>query len=239
MGISSYQLLKNRASISALKGLTAASIFAAILIPTQIFVGDLHGLNTLQHQPAKVAAMEAIWHDEKGADLLLFAWPDEKTQTNYLPLAIPKGASLILTHSLEGEIQGLNSFKGEHPPVKPVFFGFRIMVGIGMLMLLASFTNLYFLRKKNLPKRLLQANIAMTFSGWVATLAGWYVTEIGRQPWLVQGILKVEDAVTDIAASHVGLSLSLYLIVYVLLLGAFIHSLFYLAKKYAKAQGEA
>ncbi|MBF4296683.1 cytochrome ubiquinol oxidase subunit I, partial [Vibrio anguillarum] len=103
-----------------------------------IFVGDLHGLNTLKHQPAKIAAMEGVWDTEQGASLLLFAWPDEATRSNHFELGIPKLASLILTHDLDGEIVGLNQFAPDHPPVKPLFFGFRIMVGIGVLMLLVS-----------------------------------------------------------------------------------------------------
>ena len=112
---------------------------AALLIPVQIFVGDLHGLNTLKHQPQKIAAMEGVWETERGAPLLLFAVPDDKARTNHFEIAIPKMASLILTHDADGEIKGLNDFPDAHPPAAPLFFAFRVMVGMGVLMLLVSF----------------------------------------------------------------------------------------------------
>ncbi|MBF4242843.1 cytochrome ubiquinol oxidase subunit I, partial [Vibrio anguillarum] len=147
---------------------------------------------------------------------------------------IPKLASLILTHDLDGEIVGLNQFAPDHPPVKPLFFGFRIMVGIGVLMLLVSWFGAWrLIRKKTLPKFYLYTVVAMTFSGWVATLAGWYVTEIGRQPWLVSGVLRTSDAVTAIGSGSVVLSLVMYLTIYAVLLVAYIHTLFYLARQFS------
>ncbi|MCH9692094.1 MAG: cytochrome ubiquinol oxidase subunit I [Gammaproteobacteria bacterium] len=231
-GLSAYRILKGDQKQAPRLALKTGLILAALLAPLQAFVGDLHGLNTLQHQPQKIAAMEGIWHTEKGAPLLLFAIPDEQQKTNHFPIALPKMASLILTHELEGEIKGLNAFKDNHPPVKPLFFAFRIMVGTGLLMLLVAWVGCYQLRKANEPPRwLLKLLVAMTFSGWLATLAGWYVTEIGRQPWLVSGILKTADAVTSVAATHVGLSLLLYLSVYGLLMWAYIHTLKVMALK--------
>ncbi len=231
-GISAYRILKGDSKRSPRFSLKISLWVAAILIPIQIFVGDLHGLNTLEHQPQKVAAMEGIWETEKGAPLLLFAIPDEEQKKNHFEIAVPKVASLILTHDLNGEIKGLNEFEGETPPVKPVFFGFRIMVGTGLLMLLISWFGVYTLRKKpDLPAWMLKFVVAMTFSGWIATLAGWYVTETGRQPWLVYGVLKTKDAVTTIDASNVGFTLSLFLIVYVLLMAAYIHTLRSMALK--------
>ncbi len=231
-GISAYRILKGDSKRSPRFSLKISLWVAAILIPIQIFVGDLHGLNTLEHQPQKVAAMEGIWETEKGAPLLLFAIPDEEQKKNHFEIAVPKVASLILTHDLNGEIKGLNEFEGETPPVKPVFFGFRIMVGTGLLMLLISWFGVYTLRKKpDLPAWMLKFVVAMTFSGWVATLAGWYVTETGRQPWLVYGVLKTKDAVTTIDASNVGFTLSLFLIVYILLMAAYIHTLRSMALK--------
>lgn len=233
-GISAYQFLRNSQLEAAKVGLRVGIILAAIAIPIQIFVGDLHGLNTLKHQPAKIAAMEGVWDTEQGAPLLLFAWPDEATRSNHFELGIPKLASLILTHDLDGEIVGLNQFAPDHPPVKPLFFGFRIMVGIGVLMLLVSWFGAWCLiRKKNLPKFYLYTVVAMTFSGWVATLAGWYVTEIGRQPWLVSGVLRTSDAVTAIGSGSVVLSLAMYLTIYAVLLVAYIHTLFYLARQFS------
>lgn len=233
-GISAYQFLRNSQLGAAKVGLRVGIILAAIAIPIQIFVGDLHGLNTLKHQPAKIAAMEGVWDTEQGAPLLLFAWPDEATRSNHFELGIPKLASLILTHDLDGEIVGLNQFAPDHPPVKPLFFGFRIMVGIGVLMLLVSWFGAWrLIRKKTLPKFYLYTVVAMTFSGWVATLAGWYVTEIGRQPWLVSGVLRTSDAVTAIGSGSVVLSLVMYLTIYAVLLVAYIHTLFYLARQFS------
>ncbi|MBE8716462.1 cytochrome ubiquinol oxidase subunit I [Cellvibrio sp. KB43] len=231
-GISAYRLLKGDhkpAPRLALKvGITAAALF----IPIQFVLGDLHGLNTLKHQPAKVAAMEAVWHTEKGAPLVLFAIPDEKTQTNHFAIEIPKLASLILTHDMDGEIRGLNEFEGLHPPVKPVFYGFRIMVGIGALMLLVSWVACWQLyRNKELPRWMLKVLLGMTFSGWAASIAGWYVTEIGRQPWLVSGVLKTADAVTSIGAPYVAMSLTFYIVLYVVLMFAYMRTLFLMARK--------
>lgn len=231
-GISAYQVLKQPNHRAAKLGLKVSLFAAAGFIPLQILVGDLHGLNTLEHQPAKIAAMEGVWETEKGAPLLLFAMPNEETRSNDFAVGVPKLASLILTHDLDGEIVGLNEFAPDHPPVQPLFFGFRIMVGVGVLMLLVSwFGTVKLVRKKALPKPYLFTVLAMTFSGWIATLAGWYVTEIGRQPWLVNGVLRTSEAVTTVESSSVMISLAMYLVIYALLLVAYIHTLFYLARK--------
>ena len=229
-GISAYRLLKGDDKRAPKLTLKIALTVAAILAPTQALVGDFHGLNTLEHQPQKVAAMEGIWHTEKGAPLLLFALPDAAAKTNHFEIGIPNMASLILTHDLNGEIKGLNEFEGNHPPVMPVFFSFRIMVGLGLLMLFVAWTGrIQLWRKKKLSPWVLKTLLFMTFSGWVATLAGWYVTEIGRQPWLVTGVLSVKDAATDIASSNVGLSLIAYLILYTVLMIAYLHTIFTMA----------
>jgi len=231
-GISAYRLLKGDDKQAPKLTLKIALTVAMVLAPLQIFIGDMHGLNTLEYQPQKIAAMEGIWHTEKGVPLLLFAIPDEKQKTNHFELAVPKMASFILTHDIDGEIKGLNEFEGNHPPVAPVFYAFRIMVGMGMLMLLISWmSRIQLLRNKPLPPWLLKALVAMSFSGWLATLAGWYVTEIGRQPWLVTGILTVKDAATNIAPGNVALSLSLYLILYVVIMAAYLHTIFTMANR--------
>ena len=231
-GLSAYRILKGDNKRAPKLALKTAIIVAAILAPLQVFVGDLHGLNTLKHQPQKIAAMEGVWDTQKGVPLLLFAIPDEKTRSNHFEIAVPKLASLILTHDTEGEIQGLNEFIDEHPPVAPLFFGFRIMVGIGMLMLLLAWTGAWqLLRQKAVNTLTLKAFTVMTFSGWIATLAGWYVTEIGRQPYLVSGILRTSDAVTTVPPSNVALSLTLYLLVYAGLLAAYLHTLFLMARR--------
>ena len=231
-GISAYRILKGDHKPAPRLALKVGIFAAAILIPLQIFMGDLHGLNTLKHQPAKIAAMEAIWETGNRVPLVLFAIPDEIEKKNLFAVEVPDFASLILTHDVEGELKGLNEFNGEHPPVKPLFYGFRLMVGVGLLMLIVSWTaSLLLLHRKSLPPLMLRVLVAMSFSGWIATLAGWYVTEIGRQPYLVTGVLKTADAVTSVASSNVGISLSIYLTLYVVLLIAYIRTLFVMARK--------
>ena len=231
-GISAYRIYRGDNKKAPRLTLKTALFSAALLTPLQAFVGDLHGLNTLEHQPQKVAAMEGIWETQKGADMLLFAIPDEENRENKFEIGIPKLASLILTHDLNGELQGLNDFEGAHPPVAPVFFSFRIMVGIGLLMIaVAWWCAISLKRKQTLSKLQLGVLISMTFAGWIATLAGWYVTEIGRQPYLVSGVLKTADAVTTIASENVMLTFVMYMSLYIVLLIAYIRTLFLLARK--------
>ncbi|MBC7954994.1 MAG: cytochrome ubiquinol oxidase subunit I [Cytophagales bacterium] len=235
-GISAWQLLRGKANSSTAPVLRTGLTLAAVLIPLQILAGDMHGLNTLKHQPQKIAAMEAVWDTEKGAPLLLFAWPDEKTRSNRFAIGIPQGASLILTHKADGEIKGLNDFKGAHPPVAPLFFGFRIMVGMGMLMLLVSWIGWWAYKRRgwvaeHLPRPLLWVLTAMTFSGWVATVAGWYVTEIGRQPFIVYGLLRTADVASTVPSSMIALTLTLYVTLYLALIVAYIAVLKYMAEK--------
>ena len=233
-GISAHQWLRGDRVPAVLAALRAGVFVAATLIPIQIFVGDLHGLNTLEHQPAKIAAMEGIWHTEKGAPLLLFALPNEAMKRNDAPIAIPKLASLILTHDSEGEIRGLDQFEGKHPPVAPVFWAFRVMVGMGVLMLLTSwFAALKLRRSGSLSTWAARGLVLMTFSGWLATLAGWYVTEIGRQPYLVSGLLLTRDAASATAAPIIGISLAMYLALYLLLIVSYVTVVFHLARKRA------
>jgi len=232
-GISAYRWQRNDRSLSVRYALKAAILLAAILMPIQTYVGDLHGLNTLQYQPMKVAAMEANWETKSNVPLVLFAVPDEETRSNRLEISIPSGASLILKHDVDGVIPGLNEAPdGVHPPVAPVFFAFRIMVGVGVLMLLVSWTALVqWYRRRELTPLLTKALIGMTFAGWVATLSGWYVTEIGRQPWLVTGILRTDEAASSVAAPMIGITLAAYLILYAVLLAAYVATLFLLARK--------
>ncbi|MDO6387310.1 cytochrome ubiquinol oxidase subunit I [Uliginosibacterium sp. 31-12] len=242
-GLSAWQILRGRASAATGVALRTGLFAAALLIPLQILLGDLHGLNTLKHQPRKIAAIEGVWQTERGAPLLLFALPDEKTRSNHFEIGIPKLASLILTHDTAGEIRGLNEFEGRHPPVAPLFWAFRIMVGVGVLMLLASWVGVWALRRAGraeaLPRPLLRLLTAMSFSGWVATLAGWYVTEIGRQPWLVFGELLTADLVGPAPAATIAVSLTAYLITYALLLAAYVSVLFYMAGKAGRPAGDA
>lgn len=231
-GISAYRLYRGDNKKAPRLTLKTALFSAALLAPTQAFVGDLHGLNTLEHQPQKIAAMEGIWHTERGAPLVLFAIPDAETQTNRFALEIPKLASLILTHDLDGELQGISDFPDAHPPVAPVFYSFRVMVGIGILMLvIAWWCSIRLYRTGELSKLQYKVLIGMSFSGWIATLAGWYVTEIGRQPYLIYGVLKTRDAVTTVASEQVALTLIMYLALYVVLLIAYVKTLFWLANR--------
>ena len=339
-GISAWQILRKTATPGTHKALRTAVIAAAIAIPLQIVAGDMHGLNTLKYQPAKIAAIEGIWHTEKGAPLTLFGWPSEAEGRTLYAVQIPKGASLILAHDPDATLRGLNEFKGVHPPVAPLFWGFRIMVGVGMLMLAVSWWGAWTLWRRSrsavraetdsvraetdsvraetdsvqaetnsvqaetdsvqaetnsvraelveahaspstssgrteigsrrteigsgrtgigsgrtgigsrgtgigsgragigssameyggYPKLLLYVLIAMTFSGWLATLAGWYVTEIGRQPWIVYGMVKTADVVALHPPKMVLATLIAYLSLYALLLVSYIGVLKYMAE---------
>ena len=244
-GLSAFRWLIGDRGAEVRTTLKSGLILGAALIPLQILAGDFHGLNTLEHQPAKVAAMEGNWETGPNVPLLLFAVPNEETRSNAFEIAIPNGASLILTHKMDGVVPGLNDFVAEdgtvqHPPVAPVFYSFRVMVGTGMAMLLLSWAAVVIMARRRdvgaLPKPLLYALVPMAFSGWVATLAGWYTTEIGRQPWLVHGVLTTEQAVADVPAPFVGTTLVAYLAIYVLLLAAYVSVLFFLARKAAKGE---
>jgi cytochrome d ubiquinol oxidase subunit I len=231
-GISAYRWLKNDRAKDVMASLRTGVMVAAVLIPVQIVVGDLHGLNTLKYQPAKLAAMEGIWETQKGVPAVLFAIPDQATQSNLYEIAIPKLASFYLTHDWNGEVKGIKEFGDQHPPVGPVFWAFRIMVGVGLLMLAVSWFASYELKiKKTLSQRTAMVLVAMTFAGWVALVSGWYVTEIGRQPWLVHGVLTTAQASTQVPAGNIALSLAMYLTLYAALLSAYVSVVFYLAKK--------
>ncbi|MBW7911894.1 MAG: cytochrome ubiquinol oxidase subunit I [Alphaproteobacteria bacterium] len=222
-GVSAWYLWKKRHEAQARIMFAMAMLMAVFVAPAQLFIGDLHGLNTLQHQPAKVAAMEGIWETEKGAALRLFGWPDEEAEETLYAIEIPKLASLILTHDAEGEIKGLKSWpKEDRPPVAAVFWSFRVMVAIGMAMILTGViaTVLHF-RKRLFDTRWFQLWCMMlTPSGFVAVLAGWFVTEIGRQPYTVYGVLRTSDSVSPVDGAHVAISLAAFVVVYFFIFGA-------------------
>ena len=239
-GLSALRYLAGDRSETMWKALRTGIGIGAVLIPLQILAGDQHGLNTLEHQPAKIAAMEANWETRTHVPLVLFAWPDETARENLYEITIPSGASVILGHSPSAEVPGLDRFEDNHPPVAPVFFAFRIMVGVGVLMLLVSWSAAYFLyRRHTLPRPLAMLMVPMALSGWVAVLAGWYTTEIGRQPWLVQGVLTTEQALGPVPGSHVAFTLSAYLALYAILLVVYLGVLVTLSLKAAKEGDEA
>jgi cytochrome d ubiquinol oxidase subunit I len=167
---------------------------------------------------------------------VLFAVPDKDTETNRFEIAIPKLASLYLTYAWDGEIKGIKDFGEQHPPVAPVFWSFRIMVGVGMLMLSVSWLGSWQLRKNALQPWMARVLVGMTFAGWVALVAGWYTAEIGRQPWLVQGILTAAQAASKVPARNIAFTLAMYLITYAILLSAYVSVVFHLARKAANAE---
>jgi len=222
-GVSAWYLWKKRHEAQARIMFAMAMLMAVFVAPAQLFIGDLHGLNTLQHQPAKVAAMEGIWETEKGAALRLFGWPDEEAEETLYAIEIPKLASLILTHDAEGEIKGLKSWpKEDRPPVAAVFWSFRVMVAIGMAMILTGvIAAVLHFRKRLFDTRWFQLWCMMlTPSGFVAVLAGWFVTEIGRQPYTVYGVLRTSDSVSPVDGAHVAISLAAFVVVYFFIFGA-------------------
>jgi len=189
----------------------------ALLTPLQLFIGDQHGLNTLEHQPMKIAAIEGHWDGDEPGALVLFAWPDEKTESNRLEIAIPKAGSLIVTHDLNGLFPGLKSVPpADRPPVVPVFFAFRSMVGIGLIMLAAGWIGAFLWWRG----RLFDTRWYLTLMGWswwlgfVAVISGWIVTETGRQPWLVHGVLRTADGTSPVPAASVATTLVLFVVVY-------------------------
>jgi cytochrome d ubiquinol oxidase subunit I len=232
-GLSAWRLLRAPQDAPAQATLRFAVRLAAVLVPLQIAVGDLHGLNTLEHQPAKIAAVEALWQTERRATLTLVAVINEEERRNDYALVIPGALSLILKHDLDAEVLGLDQFGADHPPVAPVFWAFRIMVGMGVAMLAVSWIGSFILRKAT-PRWLLWTFAGFTFSGWVATLAGWMVTEIGRQPWLVTGILRTADAAGAASGAELGASLTAYVLTYAALLVSYMVVLTHLGGKGAE-----
>jgi cytochrome d ubiquinol oxidase subunit I len=219
-GVSGWYLRRGVHREAAGRMLKAAVGFAAIAVPLQILAGDLHGLNTLHHQPIKVAAMEAHWREPeagRGVPLVLFAIPNERQERNDHEVAIPELGSLILTHERGGRIATLTSVSAsERPPVAPVFYAFRVMVGIGLTMLALTLCSAWsWYRGRLLQARWLHLSWNLMLpAGFVAILAGWYVTEIGRQPYVVYGLLRTAEAVSEISALSVAMSLAVYVAVY-------------------------
>ncbi|GAB2504074.1 cytochrome ubiquinol oxidase subunit I [Lysobacter humi (ex Lee et al. 2017)] len=237
-GVSAGYLLRGVHVEPAKKMLRMAALFAAITVPTQILVGDLHGLQVGEYQPTKLAAIEGHWEAAKpgeGMPLVLFGLPNQAAERNDYEVKLPRLGSIILTHTWDGDIRNLKSVPREdRPPVAPVFWSFRVMVGLGMLMLLMAAWSAWALRKGRLfeSRILLRFWRTMMFSGFIALLAGWYVVEIGRQPWVIYGLLRTADAVSPtVAASSVIASLAAFGLVYAIVFGAGIWYLVKLVKK--------
>ncbi len=201
-------------------------VFWAILIlaPVQIFIGDTVGLKVLHYQPMKTAAMEGIWETQKGAPLLLFAIPDQEKQRNYWEIGIPHGASLINTHEYNGELKGLKTVsKQDQPLVAPVFFTFRIMVALGLLMLLLGVISVYLRFTKQFYQAtwFLHTLLYTSPIGFIAIICGWLTAELGRQPWVVYGLLRTVDAASPVSEGHVMLTLIAMVLVYGVIFGYF------------------
>ncbi len=219
-GVAARRLLIDAHEQAARRMLTAALTFMLVAVPLQVAVGDLHGENTLAHQPAKLAAIEGSWHPpaaNRGEPLRLFAWPDRQAQRNRLEVAIPDIASLYLRHNLTGHIKSLSEFDAQSlPPVAPVFFAFRLMVGLGVVMLLASLVaNVQHWRGRlTTSRRLLRMLVWLSPAGFIAMLSGWLVTEIGRQPWTVYGMLRTADSLSPLSLSTTVAVLMAIVVVY-------------------------
>ena len=213
---------------------------ALVLAPMQLFIGDAHGLKTAEYQPAKLAAMEGHWDGTKPGDLVLFGIPDEATGRNDYQVAIPHLGSLIITHSWDGHFKGLNDFApADRPPLIPPFFGFRLMVGIGMfLILLAVFGGYQWLRGRLFENRLFLRAASLSWPlGFIAIIAGWTTTETGRQPWVATGLIRTAQAASPVAAGSVGATLIAFLLIYLVVYSAGIYYMNLLIRRGPAPQG--
>jgi cytochrome d ubiquinol oxidase subunit I len=233
-GIAAWYLIKRQHLELAQTTFKLTILVVAILAPLQFLLGDLHGLNTLKHQPMKIAAMEGRWHTEQNVPLTLFAIPDMSKQENRFAVDIPRLGSLILTHSLNGEVKGLNEVAAKDRPYVPiVFYSFRVMLFLGVLFILTGLIALYLY----LRKRLLQSPgfwrwcVWLSPFGFVAVIAGWFTTETGRQPWIIYGMMRTVDGASLLPGSSVLITLIAFIILYFVLLGTFIFYLVRLVKK--------
>jgi cytochrome d ubiquinol oxidase subunit I len=217
--VGAYHLLRDSNNQPAALMFSMAMWMATLVAPLQILAGDFHGLNTLEHQPAKVAALEGHWETRRGAPLILFGMPDQEEERTKYEIAIPKLGSLILTHDVDGEIRGLKSWpEDERPPSVIVFWSFRIMVGIGFAMALTGLLSLYLRFRGRLTTTpwLLRLAVLMGPTGFIAVIAGWVTTEVGRQPYLVYGLMRLSEGRSPIDAPAVAGSLLSFVVVYFL-----------------------
>ncbi|WP_347252038.1 cytochrome ubiquinol oxidase subunit I [Legionella sp.] len=228
-GVACYFLLKNRHQDIAKKSLSFAMWAALVVVPLQIFIGDTVGLAVHRYQPLKTAAMEANWTTQKGASLILFAWPSQEQQKNEFVIAIPKLASLLNTHEWDGELLGLNAVdKTEQPHVAPVFFAFRVMVGIGLLMLITALVALLLRMKSTLytSRFFHQWCLFIAPLGFIASISGWLTAEIGRQPWVVYNLLKIKEAISAVGMEEVIISFVLLVLAYGVVFSFYLYYLF-------------
>ena len=233
-GVAAWYLIKKQYEQHAKVMFAMAMLIATTLPLCQLFIGHHHGANTLQYQPAKIAAMEGIWETEAGANLNLFGWPNATTETTDYALQIPKAASWILKGDTNATIRGLKSWpKQDRPPVLTVFLAFRIMVGIGMLMIITGILAVYLLFKNKLftNSNFHKWCILIAPSGFIALLAGWITTEVGRQPYVIYGIMRTKDAISTISTTQVSISLLGFVIAYSIVFSAGIFYIFKLIKK--------
>lgn len=234
-GVAAFHLLRSQNNHLARTMFSMAMWMAAIVTPIQVVVGDLHGLNTLEHQPAKIAAMEGHFETQRGAPLILFGLPDQENKTVDYKVAIPHLGSVILTHEWNGEVKGLDAFPDdEHPPVAIVFWSFRVMVGLGFLMLAVGMASLWLRKKGELyySSWFHRCCIVMSPAGFIAILSGWITTEVGRQPYTVYGLLRTADSISPVDAAAVSVSLAAFVVVYFTVFGA---GFFYLLRLMRKS----
>jgi len=240
-GVSAYYLLKNKHLDIAKPAFSFALAAAMIFTPTQLIVGDMVGRLVQKHQPIKTAAIEAVWKTQRGAPLVLFAIPDSKKAKNLYAIEIPKGASLLNTHKLNGKLQGLTSVPAkDRPVVIPVFFAFRVMVGIGLLLFLTALFGLWQRMRKRLfkSKALQRLCIFVAPLGFIATIAGWITAEMGRQPWIVYNLMRTMKAASAVPALHVAISLGIFVVVYGIIFSFYLYYLFKLIRQGPKKLGE-
>ena len=231
VGVAAWHLKRGQHIVESRRTLGMTFALFAISVPLQVVLGDLHGVNSVEHQPVKVAAMEGLWETQARAPAVLFAVPDEARERNEYEIAIPALASLYLKHDFDATVQGLKSVTpDDRPPVIPVFYAFRIMVGLGLLMLAVVIWAGFLQWRGRLfdTPVFLNVCIAMIPAGFIAVVAGWTVTEVGRQPWVVYGLMRTRDAVSpSLTGANVALSLALYTIVYLMVFGA---GIYYMAR---------
>jgi cytochrome bd ubiquinol oxidase subunit I len=221
LGVGAYTTRRGQWLAEGRMMLRLALWFLAIFVPLQIVLGDLHGLNTLKHQPAKLAAIEGLWDGGRGVPASIIGWPDQTAESNLAEIAIPRVGSLYLTHSWDGEVKGLKDFPtDQRAPVAIVYFAFRIMVGIGLLMLAVVTAGFVLMARGRLDQTVWYLRLCQftTCLGFIAVIAGWTTTEVGRQPWTIYGLMRTADSVSpSLTGSNVLVSLLLYVAVYLVI----------------------